>query len=147
MKKKEETGKHVRMLTHEIRSTLNRHTILKTTLVELADTLKLKACNIWMPSDNGKLFELTHELDGSNMQSAIPLVVPESDPGIQQVRSSSPHYLHIDIRSHLDIWSCQQMNFLRFVNDCSTGINLLYFRNSMTYTLARTGGLKMATNM
>lgn len=108
MKKKEETGKHVRMLTHEIRSTLNRHTILKTTLVELAETLKLKACNIWMPSDNGKLFELTHELDASHMQSAIPLVVPESDPGIQQVRSSSPpYYLHIDIRSHLDIWTCQ----------------------------------------
>lgn len=41
----EETGRHVRMLTHEIRSTLDRHTILKTTLVELGRTL-MYACAI-----------------------------------------------------------------------------------------------------
>ncbi|KAI6674579.1 hypothetical protein NL676_002485 [Syzygium grande] len=40
----EETGWHVRMLTHEIRSTLDRHTILKTTLVELGRTLGLEEC-------------------------------------------------------------------------------------------------------
>ncbi|KAL4352511.1 hypothetical protein GQ457_06G030110 [Hibiscus cannabinus] len=46
----EETGRHVRMLTHEIRSTLDRHTILKTTLVELGRTLGLEECALWMPS-------------------------------------------------------------------------------------------------
>ncbi|KAK0581056.1 hypothetical protein LWI29_009410 [Acer saccharum] len=46
----EETGRHVRMLTHEIRSTLDRHTILKTTLVELGRTLDLDECALWMPS-------------------------------------------------------------------------------------------------
>ncbi|KAL5701056.1 mitochondrial 2-enoyl thioester reductase [Ranunculus cassubicifolius] len=40
----EETGRHVRMLTHEIRSTFDRHTILKTTLVELGSTLGLEEC-------------------------------------------------------------------------------------------------------
>jgi ethylene receptor len=34
----EETGRQVRMLTHEIRSTLDKNTILKTTLVELGKT-------------------------------------------------------------------------------------------------------------
>ncbi|KAK3004681.1 hypothetical protein RJ639_018707 [Escallonia herrerae] len=48
--KQEETGSHVRMLTHEIRSTLDRHTILKTTLVELGRTLELQECALWMPS-------------------------------------------------------------------------------------------------
>ncbi|XP_039161430.1 probable ethylene response sensor 1 isoform X2 [Eucalyptus grandis] len=46
----EETGRHVRMLTHEIRSTLDRHTILNTTLVELGRTLGLEECALWMPS-------------------------------------------------------------------------------------------------
>ncbi|KAG0569559.1 hypothetical protein KC19_6G099400 [Ceratodon purpureus] len=85
MKKKEETGTHVRMLTHEIRSTLNRHTILKTTLVELSQTLKLKSCNIWMPTEDGEQFELTHELEEDSNKSASRLTVSKTDPGIQYV--------------------------------------------------------------
>jgi ethylene receptor len=85
MKKKEETGIHVRILTHEIRSTLNRHTILKTTLVELSQTLKLKSCNIWMPSEDGEKFELAHELDEDHIQTPNRLTVSQVDPGIQQV--------------------------------------------------------------
>lgn len=85
MKKKEETGTHVRMLTHEIRSTLNRHTILKTTLVELSQTLKLKSCNIWMPTEGGEQFELTHELEEDSTQSTTRLTVSKTDPGIQYV--------------------------------------------------------------
>lgn len=86
MKEVEEAGKHVRMLTHEIRSTLNRHTILKTTLVELAQTLKLKSCNIWMPSADAEVFELTHELDEDNINPPTRLTVPRSDECVQKVR-------------------------------------------------------------
>ncbi|PWA97024.1 ethylene response sensor 1 [Artemisia annua] len=49
----EETGRQVRMLTHEIRSTLDRHIILKTTLIELGKTLDLEECVLWMPSSVG----------------------------------------------------------------------------------------------
>ncbi|CAD6343951.1 unnamed protein product [Miscanthus lutarioriparius] len=56
----EETGRHVRMLTHEIRSTLDRHTILKTTLVELGRTLGLEECALWMPSRSGSSLQLSH---------------------------------------------------------------------------------------
>ncbi|XP_054817842.1 probable disease resistance protein At1g15890 [Prosopis cineraria] len=45
-----ESGRHVRMLTHEIRSTLDQYTILKTTLVELGRTLSLEGC---VPSKSG----------------------------------------------------------------------------------------------
>ncbi|KAL6968564.1 mitochondrial 2-enoyl thioester reductase [Sarracenia purpurea var. burkii] len=59
----EETGRHVRMLTHEIRSTLDRHTILKTTLVELGRTLDLEECALWMPSRRGLSLQLSHTLN------------------------------------------------------------------------------------
>eukprot|EP00268_Persea_americana_P020508 TRINITY_DN2067_c1_g3_i2.p1 TRINITY_DN2067_c1_g3~~TRINITY_DN2067_c1_g3_i2.p1 ORF type:complete len:590 (-),score=95.50 TRINITY_DN2067_c1_g3_i2:392-2161(-) len=58
----EETGRHVRMLTHEIRSTLDRHTILKTTLVELGRTLGLEECALWMPTRSGLNLELSYTL-------------------------------------------------------------------------------------
>lgn len=63
IKTQEEAGWHVRMLTNEIRSTLDRHTILNTTLVELAKTLSLENCTIWMPNSQGDALELTHELE------------------------------------------------------------------------------------
>ncbi|CAN1353224.1 Probable ethylene response sensor 1 [Linum perenne] len=59
----EETGRHVRMLTHEIRSTLDRHTILRTTLVELGRTLGLEECALWMPSRSGSELQLSHTLN------------------------------------------------------------------------------------
>lgn len=87
MKRKAETGKYVRMLTSEIRSTLNRHTILKTTLVELAQTLKLNNCNIWMPSEDGESYKLTHELEEKTVTSAVPhTTVPRTDSGVQYVK-------------------------------------------------------------
>ncbi|MCL7031057.1 hypothetical protein MKW94_007577 [Papaver nudicaule] len=75
----EETGRHVRMLTHEIRSTLDRHTILKTTLVELGRTLDLEECALWMPSRNGSTLQLSHTLRhqipvGSTVQINLPIV-------------------------------------------------------------------------
>ncbi|XP_048550723.1 probable ethylene response sensor 1 [Triticum urartu] len=75
----EETGRHVRMLIHEIRSTLDRHTILKTTLVELGRTLGLEECAFWMPSRSGSSLELTHTMHhhipvGSSLEINLPVV-------------------------------------------------------------------------
>ncbi|XP_058076163.1 probable ethylene response sensor 1 [Magnolia sinica] len=75
----EETGRHVRMLTHEIRSTLDRHTILKTTLVELGRTLGLEECALWMPSRTGLNLQLSHTLRhqvplGSTVSIQLPVV-------------------------------------------------------------------------
>ncbi|CAI0469692.1 unnamed protein product [Linum tenue] len=75
----EETGRHVRMLTHEIRSTLDRHTILKTTLVELGRTLGLEECALWMPARSGSTLQLSHTLNykiqvGSTVQINHPTV-------------------------------------------------------------------------
>ncbi|GFQ02481.1 ethylene receptor 1 [Phtheirospermum japonicum] len=83
--KQEETSRHVRMLTHEIRSTLDRHTILKTTLVELGKTLELEECVLWMPSPRGLNLQLSHTL--SNL---IPVgsTVPINLPLVNQIFSS-----------------------------------------------------------
>lgn len=75
----EETGRHVRMLTHEIRSTLDRHTILKTTLVELGRTLGLEECALWMPSRSGMNLQLSHTLSnqiqvGSTLTINHPII-------------------------------------------------------------------------
>ncbi|KAE9615875.1 putative histidine kinase [Lupinus albus] len=75
----EETGRHVRMLTHEIRSTLDWHTILKTTLVELGRTLGLEECALWMPSRSGLNLQLSHTLTchvqvGSTVPNNLPIV-------------------------------------------------------------------------
>ncbi|OVA18713.1 GAF domain [Macleaya cordata] len=78
----EETGRHVRMLTHEIRSTLDRHTILKTTLVELGRTLGLEECALWMPSRNGLNLQLSHTL---RHQIPVGSTVPINLPVVTQV--------------------------------------------------------------
>lgn len=82
----EETGRHVRMLTHEIRSTLDRHTILKTTLVELGRTLGLAECALWMPSRNGLNLHLSHSLHN---QMPLGTIVPIDLPIVNQVFCSS----------------------------------------------------------
>ena len=91
MKKEGEAGQHVRMLTHEIRSTLDRHTILKTTLVELSQILKLDSCDIWMPSAHSSTFELTHELKPRIVPAR--LVVQISDESIQNVNYTEVPYV------------------------------------------------------
>lgn len=68
IKDQEEAGRHVRMLTNEIRSSLDRHTILNTTLVELAKTLELANCTIWEPNPDGDAVKLTHELERRFLQ-------------------------------------------------------------------------------
>jgi ethylene receptor len=82
----EETGRHVRMLTHEIRSTLDRHTILKTTLVELGRTLGLEECALWMPSRTGLNLQLSHTL---NYQIQVGSSVPINLPIVNEVFSSA----------------------------------------------------------
>nr|GFC44529.1 ethylene receptor 1 [Tanacetum cinerariifolium] len=82
----EETGRHVRMLTHEIRSTLNRHTILKTTLVELGRTLGLEECALWMPTRSGLELQLSYTL---RHQNPVGFTVPIQSPSINQVFSTN----------------------------------------------------------
>ncbi|XP_027365997.1 ethylene receptor 1-like isoform X2 [Abrus precatorius] len=81
----EETGRHVRMLTHEIRSTLDRHTILKTTLVELGRTLSLEECALWMPSRTSLNLQLSHTL---SCQGQVGSTVPTNLPIVNEVFSS-----------------------------------------------------------
>eukprot|EP00249_Psilotum_nudum_P024338 c29160_g2_i2 orf=389-2275(-) len=81
----EETGRHVRMLTQEIRSTLDRHTILNTTLVEMGKTLALEECALWMPTQNGLELLLSHTL---RQHSPVQITVPIHHPTIKQVFSS-----------------------------------------------------------
>ncbi|KAK1428154.1 hypothetical protein QVD17_16982 [Tagetes erecta] len=84
--KQEETGRHVRMLTHEIRSTLDRDTILKTTLFELGRTLDLEECVLWMPDIRGMVLQVSHCL-----HNLIPVgsTVGMSVSDVGQVLSSS----------------------------------------------------------
>lgn len=82
----EETGRHVRMLTHEIRSTLDRHTILKTTLVELGRTLGLEECALWMPTRTGLELQLSYTL---RHQNPVGFTVPIHLPVISQVFSTN----------------------------------------------------------
>ncbi|GLT25027.1 hypothetical protein SLA2020_001830 [Shorea laevis] len=82
----EETGRHVRMLTHEIRSTLDRHTILKTTLVELGRTLALEECALWMPTRTGLELQLSYTL---RQQNPVGYTVPIQLPVITQVFSTN----------------------------------------------------------
>ncbi|XP_076894060.1 ethylene response sensor 1-like [Bidens hawaiensis] len=94
MIKKEEAGRHVRMLTHEIRSTLDRDTILKTTMIELGKTLDLNECALWMPK--GMVFHVSHSLHNLiPVGSTVPMSLDEvtwvlSNPGPVRVHGLSP---------------------------------------------------------
>ncbi|CAM6036601.1 unnamed protein product [Sphagnum compactum] len=83
----EETGRHVRMLTLEIRSTLDKDTILTTTLVELGKTLALEECNLWMPTWNGQELQLSYTL--RQQTDFGPVTVPIHHTTIKQVFSSN----------------------------------------------------------
>lgn len=94
IKKKKEAGLHVRMLTHEIRKSLDRHTILHTTLVELSNTLDLQNCAVWMPNENKTEMNLTHELKGRNFYN---FSIPINDPVVAMIkRSDEVHTLRTD---------------------------------------------------
>lgn len=88
MKRKKEASSHVRMLTQEIRKSLDKHTILYTTLVELSKTLDLINCAVWMPNENGTHMNLTHELKASSSRSSFHQSIPMSDPDVKEIKGS-----------------------------------------------------------
>ncbi|KAK7278241.1 hypothetical protein RJT34_23267 [Clitoria ternatea] len=87
MKKQKEASWHVRMLTREIRKSLDKHTILYTTLVELSKALDLHNCAVWMPNEDRSDMYLTHELvtnSANNFQNSIPV----NDPDVLEIRKT-----------------------------------------------------------
>ncbi|KAE9617599.1 hypothetical protein Lal_00034901 [Lupinus albus] len=92
--KQKEAAMHVRMLTQEIRKSLDRHTILYTTLVELSKTLGLQNCAVWMPNVDKTEMNLTHELNERNINSSIPItdldvVRTKGNDGVNIINSDS----------------------------------------------------------
>ncbi|KAL8233268.1 hypothetical protein R6Q57_003046 [Mikania cordata] len=83
MKKQKETGWHVRMLTHEIRKSLDRHTILHTTLIELSKTLALQNCAVWMLNEEKTEMNLTYELRPNS--SAYHSSVSKNDTDVLEI--------------------------------------------------------------
>lgn len=103
IKKQKEAGLHVRMLTHEIRKSLDRHTILYTTLVELSKTLDLQNCAIWMPNAGRTEMHLTHELKGRNFSNNVE-PVSTSDRDVRRIKGSDGVKI-IDPKSALAVGS------------------------------------------
>lgn len=87
MKKQTDASLHVRMLTHEIRKSLDRHTILYTTLVELSKTLDLQNCAVWMMNSRGTEMNLTHELKRSSAINSR-LSIPVNDLDVIEIKNS-----------------------------------------------------------
>ncbi|KAJ7973566.1 Ethylene receptor [Quillaja saponaria] len=87
MKIQKDASWHVRMLTREIRKSLDKHNILYTTLVELSKTLDLYNCAVWMPNEDRREMYLTHELrpnSSMNYHRSIPL----NDPDVLEIKES-----------------------------------------------------------
>ncbi|XP_050374904.1 ethylene receptor 2 [Argentina anserina] len=86
--RQKEAGMHVRMLTQEIRKSLDRHTILSTTLFELSETLGLQYCAVWMPNEIKTEMILTHELKGRNYSNMYDISIPIRDPDVVLIKGS-----------------------------------------------------------
>ncbi|KAG6727068.1 hypothetical protein I3842_02G113200 [Carya illinoinensis] len=86
--KQKEAGLHVRMLTQEIRKSLDRHTILYTTLVELSETLGLQNCAVWMPDEKKAEMNLTHQAYGRKYSGAYNFSIPITDPDVAMIKVS-----------------------------------------------------------
>ncbi|WJX85628.1 CUGBP Elav-like member 2 [Trifolium repens] len=87
MKKQKEASWHVRMLTREIRKSLDKHTILYTTLVELSKALELHNCAVWMPDEERRVMHLTHELK-PNPAKSFHSSISVSDLDVLEIRKS-----------------------------------------------------------
>ncbi|KAK9068183.1 hypothetical protein SSX86_012294 [Deinandra increscens subsp. villosa] len=88
IRKQKEAGWHVRMLTQEIRKSLDRHTILYTTLDKLSETLDLQNCAIWMPDDAKTVMNLTHQLKGGDSATTDQFCIPINDSDVQEIKRS-----------------------------------------------------------
>ncbi|KAF0931329.1 hypothetical protein E2562_004478 [Oryza meyeriana var. granulata] len=88
MKRQEEASWHVRMLTHEIRKSLDRHTILYTTMVELSKTLELQNCAVWMPSESGSEMILTHQLRQMETEDSQSLSIPIDNLDVVEIKAT-----------------------------------------------------------
>nr|GLL43602.1 protein EIN4-like [Ipomoea trifida] len=88
IKKQREAGWHVRMLTQEIRKSLDRDTILETTLSELSKTLGLHNCAIWMPNQDRTVMNLTHEVRERNFSDVNDFLIPILDTDVQEIKAS-----------------------------------------------------------
>ncbi|CAN1765935.1 Protein EIN4 [Linum perenne] len=86
MKKKKIASLHVRMLTREIRKSLDKHNILYTTLVELSKTLGLYNCAVWMPNEKRTEMNLTHELRASSVSHQFS--IPMNDPDLLDIKTA-----------------------------------------------------------
>ncbi|XP_020226564.1 ethylene receptor 2 [Cajanus cajan] len=100
MRQKEATT-HVRMLTQEIRKSLDKHKILYTTLVELSEALGLQNCAVWMPNIEKTEVILTHELNGRNGNCSLPI----TDADVVRIKGSN-EVIIIDSDSVLATASC-----------------------------------------
>lgn len=86
--KQKEAGYHVRMLTQEIRKSLDRHTILYTTLVELSETLGLQNCAVWMPNETKTEMNLTHEAYGRKYSDTYNSSISITDPDVAGIKGT-----------------------------------------------------------
>ncbi|XP_022892534.1 protein EIN4-like isoform X2 [Olea europaea var. sylvestris] len=87
MMKQKEASMHVRMLTQEIRKSLDKDTILYTTLVELSKTLDLQNCAVWMLNENGMEMDLTYQLSAiSREHHRVPMCsISINDPDVLEI--------------------------------------------------------------
>ncbi|EES10426.1 ethylene receptor 2 [Sorghum bicolor] len=88
MKRKEEASWHVRMLTQEIRKSLDRHTILYTTMVELSKALELQNCAVWMPNETRSEMILTHQLRERDIMDPQNRSIPIDDPDVLEIKAT-----------------------------------------------------------
>ncbi|CAI9759855.1 unnamed protein product [Fraxinus pennsylvanica] len=87
MMKQKEVSMHVRMLTQEIRKSLDKDTILYTTLVELSKTLDLQNCAVWMLNENGMEMDLAYQLSAiSREHHRMPMCsISINDPDVLEI--------------------------------------------------------------
>ncbi|XP_062225205.1 ethylene receptor 2-like [Phragmites australis] len=88
MKRQEEASWHVRMLTLEIRKSLDRHTILYTTMVELSKTLELQNCAVWMLNESRSEMILTHQLRERDIMEPHNRTIPVDDPDVVEIKAT-----------------------------------------------------------
>ncbi|RZR82223.1 hypothetical protein BHM03_00008604 [Ensete ventricosum] len=86
MRRQEEAAWRVPMLTAEIRRSLDRNTILDTTLVQLSAALSLRECAIWMPTSPSSM-SLTHQLHSGPRSVSTPASVSKVDADVIEIMS------------------------------------------------------------